>query len=195
MIGDVLVFLRDKLDAHLCAEYASGPNDPVSDKVVFVEGDKLDPLMLPPGAVSILLINVSEERVLRSADPYVRRNENGEPLRVMPDVRLVLHVLFVARFKQYDAGWQHLSKIIEYLQSKRTFQRDAHPELPASVEKLVVELFTLEFAQQNEVWSALRTAYHPSLLYRIHLLAIRDREPQALDQLAGPPEVDVGRIP
>lgn len=194
MIGDVLVFLRRYLDDHLRVELGETPDDPSGDKVVFVDGDKFEPISFKLGAVSEVLINVEEERVLRQADLYSRPAEDGSTLRVQPDIRLILYVLFVARFKQYEASWQHLSKIIEHFQTQRVFEPESTPELPAGVEKLVLELVTLNFAEQNEVWNALRTTHHPSILYRVKLIALRDRKPQVPAQVAEP-RVDLRRIP
>jgi hypothetical protein len=193
MIGDVLVFLRKHLDDHLRMELGGTPDDPTGDKVVFVDGDKIEPITFKLGAVSELLINVEEDRVLRSADLYTRQGDDGTPQRVQPDIRLILYILFVARFKQYESAWEHLSKIIEHLQTMRVFDHETSPDLPARIEKLVLELVTLGFAEQNEVWNALRTTHHPSILYRIKLLALRDRKPQSLAQV-GERQVTVRRI-
>jgi hypothetical protein len=191
VIGKVLAFLRKRLDDHLRAELAGGVDDPVADKVVFLEGDKLDPLSFQEEAVSELLINVEEERLLRAADPYLRVREDGKPQRKQPDLRLVLYVLFVARFKQYDAAWDHLSEVIEYVQSNRTFDRAAHPALPAGVDKLTLELVTQSFAEQSDVWAMLKTSYHPSALYRVRLVVLHDTKPALRDQITQPIVVDV----
>ena len=58
-----------------------------------------------------------------------------------------------------------------------------------------MELMTLGFAEQNEVWNALRTTHHPSILYRVHLLVLRDQQPRTLDQVGDPPVVDLRKIP
>jgi hypothetical protein len=176
LIADVLVFLRKHLDDHLRIAVGGSPDDPTSDRVVFIDGEHMDPLNFKLGAVTELLINVEEERILRPADLYARRSEDGTPQRGQPDLRLTLYVLFVARFKQYDTAWQHLSKIIEHLQSVRLFEAETTPELPAGVERLVLELVTLRFAEQNEIWGALRTTHHPSVLYRVKLLRLRDSQ-------------------
>lgn len=186
MIADVLVFLRKHLDDHLRIELGVTPDDPTGDKVVFLDGDKMEPITFKLGAVSELLINVEEERVLRQADLYARQGEDGIPQRVQPDIRLILYVLFVARFKQYESGWEHLSKIIEHFQTQRVFEPETTPDLPAGIEKLVLELVTLDFAGQNEVWNALRTTLHPSILYRVKLIALRDRKPAVLPQVSEP---------
>jgi uncharacterized protein DUF4255 len=194
MIGSVLLFMRKRLDDYLRAELNADPDDPVADKVVLVSGDKMDPITFQEGAVSALLINVEEDRLLRTADPYTRTLETGAPLRVQPDVRLVLHLLFVARFKQYDLAWDHLTKVIECLQSNRTFERATSPELPAGVDRLSLELVSQTFAEQNDVWSALRTTNHPSLLYRLRMVIIRDVKPIAREQIRQPVVVNVKRV-
>jgi hypothetical protein len=194
VIGKVLVCLRKRLDDYLRVQLAEAGDDPVADKVVFLDGDKMDPISFQDGAVSELLINVEEERLLRAADPYARVQEDGKPSRKQPDLRLVLHVLFVARFKQYDLAWDHLAKIIEYLQSNRMFERDGYPELPAGVDKLTFELMTQSFTEQNNVWNALRTTYHPSALYRVQLVVLRDVKPVLRDQITQPIVVNVHRV-
>lgn len=176
MIGDVLVFLKNHLNEHLKARAELIREQPGGDKVVFVDGDKMDPLTFAPGAVTALLINVEEERTLRAADPYIRVADNGGQQRVQPDIRMNLYVLFVARFKQYEQAWHHLSQIIQYFQSHRVLDHQTAPHLEDAIERLTMELVTLEFAQQNEVWNALRASHHPSILYRVKLVVFRDRE-------------------
>ena len=194
MIGKALVFLRKRLDDYLRAEFAGGVDDPVADKVVFLDGDKMDPISFQEGAVSEILINVEEDRILRSADPYVRIQEDGKPQRKQPDLRLVLHVLFAARFKQYDVAWDHLAKVIECLQSNRVFERASNPDLPVGIDKLTAELVTQTFAEQNEVWSALRSTQHPSVLYRVRMVVLKDVKPAGRDQITKPVVVKVQRV-
>jgi Pvc16 N-terminal domain len=194
VIGKVLVCLRKRLDDYLRVQLAEAGDDPVADKVVFLDGDKMDPISFQDAAVSELVINVEEERLLRAAEPYARVQEDGKPLRKHPDLRLVLYVLFVARFKQYDLAWDHLAKIIEYLQSNRTFERADYPELPAGVDRLTFELMTQSFTEQNNIWNALRTTYHPSALYRVQLVVLRDVKPVLRDQITQPIVVNVHRV-
>jgi hypothetical protein len=87
-----------------------------------------------------------------------------------------------------------LSKIIEHFQTMRVFDHEITPDLPAGIEKLILELVTLGFAEQNEVWNALRTTHHPSILYRVRMIVMRDRLPQEQPQLSEP-TIEVRRIP
>ena len=186
MIGQTLNFLRSELDTHLRAEFDGGIEDPVADKVVFLESEKVDPLGFKEEAVSQVLINVQEERVLQTADPYRRISEEGRPLRVQPDLRLVLRILFVARFKQYDTAWDHLTKVLEYLQTHRLMDQTSHPNLPGPVGRMTFELMSQDFDDLNNVWNMLRSSYLPSVLYRTGLVVLADTNPVAQNQLTQP---------
>jgi hypothetical protein len=117
MIADVLTFLRKHLDERLRLARGGSQDDAIGDRVVFVDGDKMEPLSFQLDAVSIVLINLEEERTLRSPDLRARQADDGTRLRVQPDIRLALYLLFVARFKRYEVAWEHLSTILEYVQS------------------------------------------------------------------------------
>lgn len=194
MIADVLNFLRRHLDERLRLTQGGSQDDTDSDRVVFVDGDKLEPLSLALGAVSLLLINLEEERINRAPDLRSRHADDGTRMRVQPDIRLSLHLLFAARFKRYDVAWNHLSAILEYLQTTPVFEATNAPDLPPGVEMLVAELVTPDFARQNEIWGALRISAHPALLYRIKLVAYRDRHPVALPAISDA-KVELGRAP
>lgn len=176
MIGEVLSFLRRKLDDEL---RTGSEDESAAEKIVFVDGDKMEPLQFKLGAVTLMLINVEEERTLRAADRYIQRNGDGSVSPSFPDIRLTLHVFFVARFKLYDEAWDQLTKVISHFQSNPFYDRDNTPGLPGGVEKLIFELKTLDFAQQNEIWNALRVSHHPSVLYRANLVLVRDQQPAA----------------
>jgi hypothetical protein len=175
MINDALLFLRNHVNAYVRAQTGLRPDESQEDKVVFVDGEK-DPVSFKLGAVSVLLINVQEEPTLRAPDRYSRVAADGTRQQVRPEVRINLYVLFVARFKQYEEALRHLSLIIHYFQGHRVFNHHNAPELREGLEQLILELKTLSFAEQNEVWSSLRTTYHPSVLYKASLVIFRDEE-------------------
>ena len=104
MIGKILVFLKDQLNAYLEIKSGRKPDEAAEEMVVFVNGAKMDPITFTLEAVSALLINVEEENVLRSADPFTATDRNGASRKVQPEVRLNLYVLFVARFTKYEVG-------------------------------------------------------------------------------------------
>lgn len=173
MIDDVLRLLRDQLNTalHDAAGTASGGAE---DLVVLPDGEKLgDAVSFRLGAVSLLLLNLQEEHVLRAADPFVQRAPDGTHLRVPPEIRLNLFVLCVAHFSAYTDSWKQLAQIVTFFQRHRVLNPANTPNLNPEIAQLVVELVTLSFAEQNEIWGSLRTVARPSLLYRIRLLIFR----------------------
>jgi len=179
MISEVLLFLVEQLNAYLNSRGGWSPEQPVVDRVTLPDGETMDPISFKLGALTALLINLEEETTLRDADPYRRTGVDGTVVRVEPEIRMALYVLFVARFKQYDEGLRYLSMVIRYFQRHRVLDHRNAPGLAPEIDKLVVELVTLPFSEQNEVWNALRTTYHPSVLYKVNLVVFRDDEEEA----------------
>ena len=187
MIDQVFLFLKDRLNDHLNANSGWSPTESLPESVVFLDGEFMDPITFKLGAVSEVMISVEEETTMRPPDLYRRSLPDGTSLSVMPQIRLNLYVLFVARFKQYEQSLQFLSLIVQYFQNHRVFDRQNAPELDPRIEKLILELVTLPFAEQNEIWNALRTTYHPSVLYRVKMLVVQDEDALAESTEMGEP--------
>jgi hypothetical protein len=175
MIGAALTYLRDKVNTHL----QHGETDSGQPLVVFIEGDKNDPLSIQSGRVNILVVNVEEERELRGANPYY--DERSQ--RINPNIPLTISALFIARFNDYPTSWNYLTDIIRFFQSHPVLEREDNQSqssnnMPEGIESLRCEMISLNFQQQNEVWGALRITQHPALLYKIKLITLRDAHPQ-----------------
>ena len=171
MIDKVLECLQLRVHEHLSRALPADGQPKV--ELVKYEGESIK---LAEGAVSLLLLNLEEERTLRPADPYSRSSGDGGHVRTPPELRLIVYILFVARFSEhYLTAWRHLSHVLELFQATRVLDSNSASGLPEGIEKMVFELVTLTLAEQNEVWSTLRAAHHPALLYRVKLLAYRHR--------------------
>lgn len=183
MINEVLVFLKNHLNAYLNAQSGLTPAESAEDKVTFIDGDKMDPIAFKSEAVSALLINIEEDNILRAADPFATVAADGSRHKVKPEIRMNLYVLFVARFKQYEQGLKYLSMIIKHFQNNRVFKPHNAPELNEGIERLIMELITLPFSEQNDMWNSLRTTYHPSVLYRVKMVVFRDEDAQVMTEV------------
>jgi hypothetical protein len=187
MIDQAMLFLRNRLNAHLAAP-TPGQVAPAEDAVVFLDGDKTDPISFRIGAVTALLINVEQEPILRAANPYQRIGADGTPYHLRPDIRLNLHVLFVARYKQYELALAKLSQIISFAQSNAVLDAQSAPDLPVSIPKLTLELVTLPLHEQNDLWNALRATFQPYLLYRVRMLVFQDQQQSVTSPVKGTAE-------
>ncbi len=187
MIDQAMLLLRDILNAHLTLA-VPGQDASAEDAVVFLDGDKTDPISFRIGAVTMLLINVEQEPVLRAANPYQRLGSDGTPYRSRPDIRLNLRVLFVARFKQYEQALARLSQILSFFQSTPVLDAQSAPSLPAAIPQLTMELVTQPLNEQNDLWNALRATFQPSLLYRVRMLVFEDRQVEVIGPVTGAAE-------
>jgi hypothetical protein len=181
MINEALVFLKNSLNSYLNS--GRNPEEAQEDPVVFLEGKNMDPLTFKSGAVSILLINLEEETTLRAPDQYQRISPDGTRQKVYPDIRLNLYVLLVAHFDPYENSLHYLSLIIRYFQNHRLLDHQNAPELSENIEQLAIELVTLPFSEQNEVWSALRVTYHPSVLYKVKMVIFKDEDAVGMPEI------------
>lgn len=177
MIYDVLEFLKDDLNEHLLEVSEVDPDAATVDKVVFPTNQASgDAISFVQDKVTALLINVEQEHVLRSAEPYIRRTADGGQFGVMPDLQLNLYVLFVANYTDYPVALKQLSRIIQHFQKCRVFRQQNAPKLSDQIDQLVLELVTLPLREQNDLWSALRTAYRPSAFYKVRMIVYRDED-------------------
>ena len=183
MIGDVLCLLRDQLDSFLRTATPE-PDDGAADaRVQLIDGAKADPIEFRLNAISLLLVNIEQETSQRSADPYLRGPGDGNLRKLQPEIQLNLKVLFVARFKVYEQGLNQLGLVIRFLQQHRALEPGNAPGWPAQIDKLVLELVTLPQGEQNEIWSALRVSYQPSVLFRVRMVVFRDADGAAVPQI------------
>lgn len=74
--------------------------------------------------------------------------------------------------------------IIQYFQHNRRFNQHNAPTLDEEIEQLVMELTTLPFSEQNEIWNALRSPYLPSVLYKVRMIVFRDEEAMPISETA-----------
>lgn len=172
MIYEVLNFLRQNLDAYInngraTAEPVMVLSNPWSNNDSSKNFSFLN---------SLSLINVEEERIFKTQGYQYIPKGQGRVIQKEPDIKLNLYVLFSAYNKNYEDALKITSKVVAYFQMHPFFQKD-HPiegvsPLPEGIDKLIVELFSASFEQQNQIWASLSTGYLPSVIYKIRMLVI-----------------------
>jgi hypothetical protein len=186
MISKALVLLKDVVNDYLATNSGWGPGDTDFGQVDFVDGTDLDVVNLKLDGITILLVNIEEEHAMRPADPYRRALPDGTEQKVSPPIHLNLHVLFVARFGDYKLSLRYISLILQFFLTRRVLDHENTPGLDDGIEKLTMELQTLPFTEQNNLWSILRTAYQPSLLYRVRMVVFQDEDAVIVPPAAEP---------
>ncbi len=188
MLKSVIVFFQQELSNYLASTGAANPE--VKFPSALSGGESVD---FEKSALNFLMINLEEENTLRQADIFLHK-KNGNTFPAPPEIRLNLYLLFVANMADYPTSMDLLSRVIRFFQARRVFDHNNTPQLPAEIEKLSAELITLPFAQQNEVWNALRTSYKPSLLYKVRMVVFSPEEPVAPTTVVTTPEQTINRM-
>jgi len=167
MINEVLAVLRDRLEGVLQAIYPQGERWVLLGNAGVRDGDEKDSSNKMMMSVVSLQVDASTGAFvppkLSAADSYY----SGYP-------PLHLDVLFVvaAQFtdSNYEAGIAMLSRVIAWFQETPFLTRENAPSLPADVDRVAVEMVSLDFAELSHLLSATGVKYVPLVLYRLRRL-------------------------
>src|SRR5689334_13022961 len=99
MLDVALQFLKGELDTYVTMRTASDTSKITLSRIV----DEAGKYAVPLDNVGLSILNIEEERVLKSHLPeyaYV----NGQHVVSEPDLKLNLYVMFAANFNTYSEG-------------------------------------------------------------------------------------------
>jgi hypothetical protein len=138
----------------------------VSESVNGTGSSSTDPDIL------ISLINIEENRISRDPKNYVQ--SGSQILLKNPAVHLNLTLLFTAikSATAYEPALESLQRVILFFQGKYVFDQINTPDLDPGIEKLILEMVSMNTEQLNHIWSILGGKYHPSVVYRVRMITI-----------------------
>jgi len=175
MIDVALTFIKDYLVAEFTGSgvgvsISSLPKDPDTDN----SSDN----------IFITLLNLEEEKVIRSQPAYKPAPFPFTDTRVRlvnPEIRLNLYLLLTAQFKKenYLSSLRYISKTIATFQGRNVFTKDYFASMipPGDypgIEKLIVELYSPTFEQNNQIWQILGSRMMPFVLYKVRMIVLED---------------------
>jgi hypothetical protein len=132
------------------------------------------------GKAIISLINVEEDRVAKQQENFVR-TDTGVTYK-NPPLYLNLYVLISVNRVDYGDALKWLAFIIQFFQSQNVFTPAAYPNLDIRIQKIIADLYTVNFEQLNQIWSILGGKYLPSVLYKVRQVTIDE---DAIDYESG----------
>lgn len=116
----------------------------------------------------VSLVNLEQERTALNAplprDSYKKR----------PPINLNLYLLFAANHSNYLTALEQLSNTIGFFQSKPLFTPENSPGLPAGVEKVTMELISLNFQELSNFWTAIGSNILPAAIYKLRMISITE---------------------
>ena len=149
MIDEVLLLLKNQLNSY----FASLSLGAVAD---FPSIDSSGQVKLQADKLNLLLYRLEKEPAI---------GQQGSPSN--PTMNVNLNILFVATVNDYPTSLQHLSHVIQFFQTHRTFDAQNAPEKPKSLGNLIIDIISLSLAEQSELWTMLNVGYLPSVAYQL----------------------------
>ena len=128
--------------------------------------------------VVVSIVNVEEDRTYHSVDAFEKRDD-GSAERVLPPVRVNLYLLFIANMNDYEEAVKAVGHVVSFFQHRPSFDFASISELADLEGRFSAELHTMTFEQINHLWGVLGGKYLPSVVYKLGLFDVRDRQVEA----------------
>lgn len=160
MIDSALSFLVEQLNSHLRGRFsAANPLAALSS---------LHDPSAEAGKITLTLANIEEERTAANAAQTIKGK--GEFPGPAP-LNLNLFFLLSANFPDnYVEGLRVLSAAMGYFHATPLYTAQSHPTMPGGLERLSVELQTLDLQSLADLWSNFGGRYRPSAYYRLRMV-------------------------
>jgi len=171
MINETFKFLADEINKYLSQKLTLTTDQPVvlGNVGKAFDNDSSGQNALS-GKVIMSLINVEEDRVAKQQENFTK-NTTGVTYQ-SPPVYLNLYVMISVNRTDYGDSLKYLALIIQFFQSQHVFTPVSNPSLDIRIQKMIVDLFSVNFEQLNQIWSVLGGKYLPSVLYKIRQITI-----------------------
>ena len=171
MIKKALSFFQQRLQEYIELRSSDDiTSDLVQLSAVMTHDGKIE---IKEDSIMITLINIEEEFALKDQNMY-RTMANGEMVKGNPELKLNLFIMVAANYGVYSEGLKFLSYVLRFFQANRHFTQKNSPGLDSEIEYMMVELYTLNFEQINQLWGALGAKYRPSAIYKVRMLSIHE---------------------
>ncbi|MDQ3110986.1 MAG: DUF4255 domain-containing protein [Bacteroidota bacterium] len=174
MIDKALFFLRQEINTYL--KLKTGDDNKITlSAIVSQTGTEV----APHNSVGMMLVNVEEEKAYRQPNPQTV-SKNGYYSFQNPELTLNLYMVVYANHSDHREALVLLSYIVQFFQAKNVFDNQESPQLGEDIEKLVVDLYSLTFEQQNQLWASLGAKYLPSVVYKVRMVVVNEKQPLAV---------------
>lgn len=168
MIDKALSFLQKELNEYLKLKMGS-TTDMVTLTAIIAQNGNLD---IDAGTLGMMVVNIEEEKQFRSVSPQTIQVGTNYTL-VNPELKINVYMMIAANHTSHTEALKLVSNTILFFQGRNTFSNVEYPALD-DVEQLTIDLYTINFEQQNQLWASIGAKYLPSVLYRIRMLIMND---------------------
>lgn len=173
MINETLKFISDEVNSYLSLKLGinTDPRLILGNVSKAMDNDVPGVNSLANRAI-LSLVNVEEDRVAKQQENYTKTDSGI--IYKNPPTYINLYILFAVNRTEYTDSLKWLAYIIQFFQYQNVFTPISHPSLDEKIEKLIVDLYTLNFEQINHLWSTMGGKYIPSVLYKVRQITINE---------------------
>ncbi len=170
MINVSLQFLADEINKYLTLKLG-----PSSDPPRLVTGN-IARVFDPEAGTGLnnkaimALVNIEEDRIAKQQENF-SKTDTGTRYKT-PQLYLNLYILIGVNRTAYSDSLIWINFILQFFQHQKVFTPISHPALNSGIEKLMVDLYSLNFEQVNHLWSTLGGKYIPSVLYKVRQISV-----------------------
>lgn len=127
----------------------------------------------------MILYNITRENLVST---YTPAKAGGDSFAIVqPPIYIDLHLMFMANFtdRSYADGLEAISRIIAFFQQNPWFTQANAPDLDRDLDKITLELASLDPVEVNYIMGMLGTKYLPSVFYKLRMLPFASTAMQA----------------
>jgi hypothetical protein len=123
----------------------------------------------------IFVANIERETVVaaQGARTAVASADRDAIAQTSAAVHLNLMLVFAANFggNQYTEALKFISATVAFFQGRALFDHHNSPDLDPRIERLVLEMVSLDLPELSNLWGILGGKYVPSVLYRMRMIS------------------------
>lgn len=124
----------------------------------------------------VFVANIERETVVagQGARTAVGGGDRDMVAQTSAAVHLNLMLMFAANFggTQYTEALKFISSTVAFFQGRPLFDHHNSPDLDPAIDRLVLEMVSLDLAQLSNLWGILGGKYVPSVLYRMRMISL-----------------------
>lgn len=171
MIRSTLELVCAKLDAFFQASNPRAEEWVLLSNVVDHEGRVHEQTK---NKIVVTLAGIQQETIISTHQRAIPIG-GGQYGVVSPPLYVNLLVLFVANFgdSNYKDGLGMISSTMGFFQQNPYFTHDNMPDLDPAIDKLTMEMTSLDLTQSNYLMGMMGLKYLPAVLYRIRTIPFR----------------------
>lgn len=169
MIDKALDFLRGELNSYL--KLKTGDDKKINLSAIV---NQAGASVVKDETIGMMMVNIEEERSMKEQLPQTVM-VNGQYSFINPELRLNLYVVFASNHADHTEALKLLSHVVRFFQGRNVFENQEFPQMGEDIEKLIADLYSLNFEQQNQLWASLGAKYMPSLVYRVRMVVINEK--------------------